>query len=259
MAGGHLEEGDAGGEDVSSFAGWKAGVDVGDVDEEFGVVRRGGVDIFVGRFVMTRGEEGAEVDEFHAAFANEKDVVGLEVDDDDAELVELGENIEGFVDGFLELIEPGFGETFVGGGVAPGLEVFAVEKFHGDVGVFLVVVNVAAVVSGNESAEGFVVDDVFEVGEFEAEAGVGAVGDFVRAIAVAGEVEKLDDNIRVVSEVNSRLGGLLEDFGEGDATETGKIQFEACKFGRNRCCCFDRHRTCGKIRLLPTTVGMMGD
>ena len=196
---------------------------------------------------MARGEEGAEIDEFHAAFADAEDVVGLKIDNDDTELVKLREDGKRFVDGFLEIGDPFGREAFVGGVVAPGLEIFAVEKLHGDVSVFAFVIDVCAEIDGDEPAERFVINDVLEVGEFQAEAGVRAVGDFVGAVAVAFEVEEFDDDVWVIGAIDGRFRGLLEDLGQFDATEARKVYFQASEFRRHRCCCFDRHRTCGKI------------
>ena len=190
---------------------------------------------------MTRGEKRAEIDEFHAPLAEAQNVVWLEVDNDDAVFVELGENGEGFVNGFFEFGNPFVRKAFVGGIIAPGLHVVTVEEFHGDVGILLFINDVGAVVDRDEAAEGLEVYDVLEVSEFERKAGVGTESNFVGAIAVAVEVENLDDDVWVVGVVDGGFGGLLEDLRKTDPAQAGEIHPYTGELILH-CCCLDWHK-----------------
>src|SRR5690606_6869502 len=144
---------DAGGKDVGRLARWDAGDDVRHVDEQLRVIGRGRVNVFLGRAIVARGEERPEVYKFNASLRQPEYIVRLEVNDDHAMLVEPREDGEPFVNGFLELSDPRLWKAFIGGIVAPGLQVLAMEKLHRDVGELAFRHKIRPIVKWHESPQ----------------------------------------------------------------------------------------------------------
>ena len=229
-----FEEGDASGEDIGGFGGWRAALDVRGVDYEFGVFGGGGVDVFFGFGLMSGSEEGAEVDEFDSALGEAHDVVGFEVDDHDAVSVEPSHDVERLEDRAFEVEFPIAFITIGGGVVAPGLEILAVEELHENEGEFAGVIDIGTVERGEEGAEVVEVLDIFEVGEFEGEAHVGAVGDLVGLGAI--EVKDLGDDSWAGGSVDGGFWTLFERSGEPEFAQAWEVErqvFEPFVGGRS--------------------------
>src|SRR5690349_19987479 len=118
----------------------------------------------------------------------------------------------------FELCYPLLRKTFVGGIIAPRMQIIAVEEVHRDIGVFHFVIDVCPVVDRDEAAKSFQIDDICEISQLELKAGVGTVTQLVRFVAI--QIEQLDDNAGVLGTENRGFSGLLEYLREAEPAES---------------------------------------
>ena len=180
---GQLEQGHPGRENIGCFGGRDSHLNVRRIDQQFCVIGRRRVNILVRFTVMPRCKKGSQVNK-HSPFASEADdIVRLEIYEDDAVLMKPLDDGQRFIDGFLEFTQPLVRVTAHGSRLTPGLEILALQKFHGDESVFLIVIDIGSVISRNKRSQILHPQNVPEVCHFKAKAHVGSVADLVRFAA----------------------------------------------------------------------------
>src|SRR2546427_12987448 len=128
---------------------------------------------------MPRCKESSQVNKLDSSLSESNDIIRLEVDQDDAVSMKPRHDGQGFIDGLFEFFHP-LGLITAGGSLrTPRFEVLALKVFHRNKGVLLIIIDVRPVIGGHQRSQILSGQNVFEIGQFEAEAYVRAIADLV--------------------------------------------------------------------------------